>query len=590
MEKNTMMKKAVISGFALTALAAALSQTALAVEYDLCAGEVTINVDNTNVPMWGFGLEGVGTGNNCSNASVPGPELIVPPGDTTLVINLRNAIANSYLDGNAPISIVIPGQAMPVGGAPVFFNDGENRQRVRSFTSETLQGQTVTYTWNNLRPGTYLYHSGTHPQVQVQMGLYGAVTKDDGVSGTVYGENYSQDALLIISEIDVSQHTAIENGDYGTGLTSTVNYNADYTLVNGVLSGAGALVPSPGLNPDQSTLLRYINAGYTSRSLGILNVDVTKVAEDGYQQAARSDSNIQMPALKTTDVMLENGLPTGEYPIIDATEGPGAVLAKISVTIPAPVPKIYFSTVGNIQVPDVVAGTPNGNPIDDADIYLQMSDGSYSRAWEARYSGGGANNLAGNADIDGLARISDTDFYVSFVRDAGTDVPGLGTVQDEDIVHYDNGTWAMIFDGSVYGLDASNGQDIDALDIVDGTIYFSTAGSGVSNPVGTLGAYDDADVYSWDGSSFSRAFDGSNNGLQGNADIDALSVLAVDVNGNLTNFCASFRVDTVVNSVAVLDDEVICYDNGAWNTTNKFVSDPALDADPGLDIDALDLP
>ena len=26
-----------------------------------------------------------------------------------------------------------------------------------------------------MKPGTYLYQSGTHPQVQVQMGLYGGV-------------------------------------------------------------------------------------------------------------------------------------------------------------------------------------------------------------------------------------------------------------------------------------------------------------------------------------------------------------------------------------------------------------------------------
>ena len=34
------------------------------------------------------------------------------------------------------------------------------------------------YSWTNMKPGTYLYQSGTHPQVQVQMGLYGGVKKD----------------------------------------------------------------------------------------------------------------------------------------------------------------------------------------------------------------------------------------------------------------------------------------------------------------------------------------------------------------------------------------------------------------------------
>ena len=34
-------------------------------------------------------------------------------------------------------------------------------------------------------PGTYLYQSGSHPAVQVQMGLYGGVTSD-AAAGEVY--------------------------------------------------------------------------------------------------------------------------------------------------------------------------------------------------------------------------------------------------------------------------------------------------------------------------------------------------------------------------------------------------------------------
>ena len=52
-------------------------------------------------------------------------------------------------------------------------------------------GQPVTYRGRTtiplaaIAPGTYLYHSGTHPAVQVQMGLYGALTKNavDGGGG-----------------------------------------------------------------------------------------------------------------------------------------------------------------------------------------------------------------------------------------------------------------------------------------------------------------------------------------------------------------------------------------------------------------------
>ena len=39
------------------------------------------------------------------------------------------------------------------------------------------------YYWNNIQPGTYAYQSGTHPQVQVQMGLYGAMVKNSDDAG-----------------------------------------------------------------------------------------------------------------------------------------------------------------------------------------------------------------------------------------------------------------------------------------------------------------------------------------------------------------------------------------------------------------------
>ena len=47
------------------------------------------------------------------------------------------------------------------------------------------------YSWTSMKPGTYLYHSGTHPQVQVQMGLYGGVKKDFAAGQIYPGVAYS---------------------------------------------------------------------------------------------------------------------------------------------------------------------------------------------------------------------------------------------------------------------------------------------------------------------------------------------------------------------------------------------------------------
>ena len=127
--------------------------------------------DGVSVPMWGYALTDMtfvpGT------PSVPGPALTVPPGDTVLTIHLKNNLPEAT-------SIVIPGQVAAM--TPVWDNGMSGARpsasaRVRSFTHEALVGGgTADYTWSGVKPGTYLYHSGTHPQVQMQMGLYGAVT------------------------------------------------------------------------------------------------------------------------------------------------------------------------------------------------------------------------------------------------------------------------------------------------------------------------------------------------------------------------------------------------------------------------------
>ena len=52
-----------------------------------------------------------------------------------------------------------------------------------------------------------------------------------------------------------------------------------------------------------------------------------------------------------------------------------------------------------------------------------------------------------------------THFYVSFAGD--TTITGLGAVQDEDVVYYNNGTWSMYFNGTARGLTAAAGPRRD---------------------------------------------------------------------------------------------------------------------------------
>jgi FtsP/CotA-like multicopper oxidase with cupredoxin domain len=114
---------------------------------------------------------------------------------------------------------------------------------------------------------------------------------------------------------------------------------------------------------------------------------------------------------------------------------------------------LYFST-DNGNVPPGAGGAG-----DDADIYRWNGGSSFTRVVDASVL---PSPLSSDANVDGLTWVDTTHFYLSFTAD--TSVPGLGTVQDEDVVYYNNGTWIVYFDGTAHGL-TSNNLDIDAFDI-----------------------------------------------------------------------------------------------------------------------------
>src|SRR3989339_888104 len=105
---------------------------ASAIEYWLRAEPLTVSMPGgANVPMWGYANCTDSTFSSCTAATVPGPALTVPVGDASLTLHLKN-------DLSANTSIVIPGQITNM--VPVKFTDSTGRERVRSFTHETLAG------------------------------------------------------------------------------------------------------------------------------------------------------------------------------------------------------------------------------------------------------------------------------------------------------------------------------------------------------------------------------------------------------------------------------------------------------------------
>ena len=204
-------------------------------------------------------------------------------------------------------------------------------------------------TWH---PGTYLYHSGSHPAVQVQMGLYGALTKLSSAANRAYPAvaTHNSEATLLFSEVDPVLHDAVATGNYGPGLavSSTTGYRARYFLINGQsytngfeTNGLAHVLAGniPNNNAQQNVLLRFLNASLDSH-VPILNGEYLKlIAEDGkpYKYSQNSCAP-QLPSLKTLDAFW---LPTraGTFPLYDRrldlvnnAAAPGGMLTYLAVS------------------------------------------------------------------------------------------------------------------------------------------------------------------------------------------------------------------------------------------------------------------
>lgn len=274
--------------------------------------------DGRAVTMWGYApCTGVNTG--CGPATVPGPALTVPAGEA-LTINLYN---NGLPEG---VSVTIPGQPAPTDGVLPVQVVRNPDGRIRAFAHEVAAGASRDYVWpaGAIKPGSYLYQSASHPAVQVQMGLYGAL-ESDAAAGNVYGvpeTAYAADVTLLYSEIDPSLHDAVAAGEYGPGraMTSTIDYRPEYFLVNGEPFAPG-MSPTALGTPGQAVLLRLLNAGLKTRLPAFSGFTLSLVAEDGNRSAfPRQGRQAELYAGKTLDAIVT--VPAaGYYPVFDRAQG-----------------------------------------------------------------------------------------------------------------------------------------------------------------------------------------------------------------------------------------------------------------------------
>lgn len=160
---------ATISATAYAAAPGITSNSGTPAKFLLTAQPAFLNQpDGSTVYSWGYGCVAGTTPNfvpqgmhdaNCPTMQIPGPTLVVTEGQTvsvTLNNNLPTAAGNT--------SILFPGfQVTTTGGVAGLM------------TQEAAPAGSVTYTFTASTPGTHSYYSGTQGDLQVEMGLYGAV-------------------------------------------------------------------------------------------------------------------------------------------------------------------------------------------------------------------------------------------------------------------------------------------------------------------------------------------------------------------------------------------------------------------------------
>ena len=150
--------------------------------FSLTAQQAYLNQpDGEAVYSWGYGCNGTPSGflptalasiSVCPSMQVPGPTLIVNEGDT-VTVNLLNGLPTAA--GNT--SILFPGFSVCAGtlNASTGACTGTPTGVTGLLTQEAAPGGSVTYTFVAINPGTHPYYSGTQGDLQIEMGLYGAV-------------------------------------------------------------------------------------------------------------------------------------------------------------------------------------------------------------------------------------------------------------------------------------------------------------------------------------------------------------------------------------------------------------------------------
>ena len=275
-----------------------------AANFNLTAKSAHIDTaDGNSVYMWGYS-----DNNGSGTMQYPGPTIIVDEGDT-VTITLTNSLTRvdqsnpgSDLPMNEPISIIFPGQegVTATGGD----QDGV-------LTREALQGGTVTYTFTATRPGTFIYQSGSHMDLQVEMGLFGALIVRPTM-GADHAYNhadtvFTHEYLFVLSEVDFLIHELVEQGRMSE-VDNTTAFPV-YWFVNGRVAPDTLFGDNYGLlpfqpygslvrtHPGERVLMRVVGAGRDFHPFHHHGNSATIIAKDSRLLTTGTDKSASSPDL-----------------------------------------------------------------------------------------------------------------------------------------------------------------------------------------------------------------------------------------------------------------------------------------------------
>src|SRR6266478_2392201 len=333
MKTNTLVRQllrgatiAAVSLLANAAQAAAPGIAGASFALDAATAYIT-QPDGSSVYSWGYGCTtppagsfqpAVVPGANCQQMQLPGPTLIVTqnvPVTVTLTNNLPARAGNT--------SILFPGFNVTASGTGP----------VGLLTREAVPaGGTVSYTFVASNAGTHSYYSGTQSDLQIEMGLYGAiivlpsavptvctgrtndaarahdfgngVESDFRLARAAFNHNdscYDREYLFQFSEIDPRIHRAAEEIVNCTGARCPTNmdtvatepYLPAYYMING-RSMPDDMDPNyalqyphqpyngnPHMHPGELVLLRIIGNGRWQHPFHEHGNHVRVLARDG---------------------------------------------------------------------------------------------------------------------------------------------------------------------------------------------------------------------------------------------------------------------------------------------------------------------